>query len=266
MLKLFFIGFAMGTADLIPGISGGTVAFLAGIYERLLHELKSLSFSQISWRFFLPLGSGIGLALLGCAQLFSWLLASWTSLVFAFFFGIVFTSTVQYLQRELPRSWAQIGWLCCGGTLGFFLAGYTQQCVALHGFWGLMVAGSIAAMALLLPGTSGCYMLHILGVYPLVLGALTSPWRGSALQILIPVALGIGLGVLGSARLISYLIKRYQTLLIPLLIGLMFGGLRALWVFTWPIVGHTVLVACLGVVLILTIQWAAHRLLNRQTI
>lgn len=230
-MKLFFTGMLMGLADLIPGISGGTVAFLAGIYDQLMDALKSLKFSSLKnvhWSFLLPVGGGILTSLLLFSHLLAYLLNTHQIALFAFLFGVLLAaslSSFRKLEKKHPS------WLLIGFVLSFLLSGCHSAChVHLPLLW-LIFSGALAAMAMLLPGISGCYVLHLLGVYPLIIYALSTPFERSSLIILSVVALGISGGIFLFSRLFISILQKFRTPSLSFLVGLMLGGLRTLWVF-----------------------------------
>lgn len=231
MIRLFFTGMLMGMADLVPGISGGTVAFLAGIYDRFLEALKSLKFSSLKgvhWSFLIPLGGGIFTSLLVFARLLSYLLNHHQVGLFAFLFGVITAaclSSFKRLEKKRPS------WLFIGFGLSFLLASFHGALDVHFPFVWLIIAGALASMAMLLPGISGCYVLHLLGVYPIILFALSTPFEKNSLIILGLIAIGIAIGVFIFSRLIVSLLQNFNSQSLSFLVGLMVGGMRTLWSF-----------------------------------
>ncbi|MCH9609514.1 MAG: hypothetical protein S4CHLAM45_14300 [Chlamydiales bacterium] len=239
----------MGIADLIPGISGGTVAFLFGIYDDLVEGLKSLKFStlkEVHWSFLLPLGGGIATSLLIFSKLMAYFLTSHQITLFAFLFGVVSAASVKSyssLEKKSPL------WMLLGVAIAFFLCGIsTLSLVELSPLW-LIAAGAIAAMAMLLPGLSGSYLLHLFGVYPLIIFALSTPFQKNALITLSLTGLGVTCGVFCFSRLIVVLLQRFRVQMLSLLIGLMAGGLRSIWPFSADHLGSTIAIAFSGFIL-----------------
>lgn len=246
-VRLYMIGLIMGIADLIPGVSGGTIAFISGIYEELLESIKSLqlqSFKKIAWPFLLPLGGGIVTSILVFSRLMYFLLQHYSAPLFGFFFGLIAASTLicarsAHLQR--PPHWIA---LAVGAALSFGLTALPcQQLFETHFLW-IVLAGMLGVGAMLLPGISGSYILQIIGVYPLVIYALNSPGAPGSLKLLIAIGIGISLGFIVFSRLISLLLAYFHHITMAALVGFMVGGLKVLWPFgmgpiLWPIL-------CLG--------------------
>jgi putative membrane protein len=322
--KLFFCGFIMGAADLVPGISGGTIAFILGFYQQLLDSIKtinasslrllftgkiSLFFQTIAWQFLLTLCCGIGTAFVTLAGLFHFILADETYRVYLYsvFLGLILASFCVCI-RQL-KEWkashmlslicgALIAYLCTGSffeqsaqgpyaikmelnarsltnynssqkllthlseeTLGAMLAKGSVKPVTdvfdnegkwlgqaedlVKPYYGsqidpwLIFCGAIAICALLLPGISGSYLLTLLGVYPVVIGALAD-FLAAAKQlhfdqesffVLFSLFLGIIGGVAVFARFVSWLLNRYPSGAIAALSGFMIGALRSVWPF-----------------------------------
>ncbi|MCS6849431.1 MAG: DUF368 domain-containing protein [Anaerolineae bacterium] len=237
-LRLFFTGIVMGIADLIPGVSGGTMAFIMGIYEHLLSAIKSFNLqvlrlvvqgrwraalSSIPWSFLIPLGAGIGAAILGMARLMRYLLEYHTVYLFAFFFGLIIASiiavgaTVRWTRGALAA--------LAGGTIAaYFIVGLVPLKMP-HDPITLFFSGALAIMAMILPGISGSFILLILGQYAYVLEAVAD----LNLIAIIPVALGIVVGLVSFVRLLSWLLRNYHNIAVAVLMGFMVGSLRKIW-------------------------------------
>ncbi len=259
MIRLFFTGMLMGMADLVPGISGGTVAFLAGIYDRFLQALRSLKFSSlrdVHWLFLLPLGGGILTSLLVFARLLSYLLKEHQMGLYAFLFGVIAAASLfsfKSLEKKRPS------WLLIGFVLSFLISGYHGALEVHYPFVWLIVAGALASMAMLLPGISGCYILHLLGVYPIILFALSTPFEKNSLIILGLIAIGIAVGVFIFSRLIVSLLQRFKTQSLSFLIGLMLGGMRTLWSFHSSTLVFSIALAIAGFILLYVIDLFARK-------
>ncbi|MCS6880355.1 MAG: DUF368 domain-containing protein [Oscillochloridaceae bacterium] len=237
-LRLFFTGFAMGIADLIPGVSGGTMAFILGIYERLLAAIKAFNLkllrligqfrwrealAQIPWGFLIPLGLGIGVAVLSMARLMRYLLENQPVYLFSFFFGLILASIIAVgaTVRWRPSSAAA---LLIGSVGAYFLVGLVPLTMP-HDPITLFFSGAVAIMAMILPGISGSFILLILGQYAYVLDAVSD----LNLLAIIPVALGAVVGLLGFVRLLSWLLRDYHNVTVAVLMGFMVGSLRKIW-------------------------------------
>jgi putative membrane protein len=227
--RLYLIGILFGIADLIPGISGGTVAFLSGIYDELLAAIGSLqirSLKSVHWKFLFSLGSGIVTAFLGFAHIIQYLLthAVYSFYFMGFFLGLLLGSIVLFWRKNPIKGFLNI----CGLLIGIFISAFLcSQTIHpepnIHLGW-LILFGCLASGAMLLPGISGSYVLNLVGVYPLIILALTNLKEG--FSILYPLMIGICFGLVIFSRLIHFLLRRFRHLMFALLIGLMIGGLR----------------------------------------
>lgn len=245
-------GFAMGMADLVPGVSGGTVAFIAGIYDPLLDSLSALSgegFQALkkghvreAWRavngpFLLALAGGIMAAVLALATPLHWLLEHEPTLLRAFFIGLVATS-VPLVGRHV-RPWGLNAWVWA--AIGCAIAGFVTSLPPLvqsdHPLL-LMAAGALAICAMLLPGISGSFLLLILGAYAPVLLAL----KTMDLTKILAFASGAALGLLLFSRALKWLLSRHRAPTLSLLTGFLVGSLQALWPWkeaTHPLYTHS---------------------------
>ena len=238
-LWLFLKGIAMGAADVVPGVSGGTVAFITGIYTELLDSIKSINlealrclfqqgpmkaWQQINGTFLLVLGSGIVVAILSLAKGIHHLLETYPIMLWSFFFGLILASSV-HMGRQIS-AWSSrnvaalvVGVVCAAAIS---LAGVNSIEVS---YLNLFVAGAIAITAMILPGISGSFILLLMGLYAPVLGAI----KGFQLDILGCFALGAGLGLMAFSRLLSWLLHHYTDLMYALLTGFMLGALVKVW-------------------------------------
>lgn len=235
-LRLILTGFAMGAADIVPGVSGGTMAFILGVYENLIDAIKSFNLDairlllglrfqalmdQVSFRFLVALGLGLLSAIL---LLSSFLSATMDDppgriLLFAFFFGLVLASilTVGAKVRWNTSSAATF----VAGTVAAFVIVNIVPADADHSYAYLFVSGMIAITAMILPGISGSFMLLILGQYDYVLTAVSN----RDLPPIIVVGLGAVVGIIAFSRVLSYLLARYYNVTVALLVGFMAGSL-----------------------------------------
>lgn len=240
-LALGLKGMAMGAADLVPGVSGGTVAFIAGIYEELLDTLGGLGMGTVkalfadgpvhTWRqynlgFLAALVAGIGLSVLLLAGTLHHLLAHHPIQLWAFFFGLV-AASVPFMLRDIPRSQIRpplIGALVAGAGIAWWLTGLPPLMQGNHPLF-LFAAGAIAICAMILPGISGSFILVILGAYSAVIGALKS------LDILRVLAFAGGAvsGLLGFSKGLGWVFRSYRPIAMALLSGFLIGSLRKLW-------------------------------------
>lgn len=232
-------GFCMGASDVVPGVSGGTMAFILGIYEELIDaiksfDLKSLQFlvtlkfrsllDRISWQFLLTVGIGIFTAIFTLSKLLSWLLQNRPVFIWSFFLGLILASMLSVSRRV--ETWRILTWLCLvGGTLGsYFLVGLVPVSTP-NDYWFLFLCGAVAICAMILPGISGSYILVLLGKYQYVLDAVNH----RDFLVLGLVAAGACVGIIAFSRILGWLLKNYHDLMVATLIGLMIGSLRKVW-------------------------------------
>jgi putative membrane protein len=245
-------GFAMGSADIVPGVSGGTIALVLGIYERLIASVRAGSkaltllvrgdvagfrtwMAAVDWWFIIPLLAGIGAAFLTLARLIRDLLHEQPELMSAVFMGLV-AGSVLVAWRLLKRPSLQHVAIIVLAGLATFVAlglvlGTTEEIVgqqAEPALWAFFVAGAIAICAMILPGVSGSFLLVVMGMYGPALTALTE------FDILPLLAFGAGavIGLALFSQVLHVALQRYHDIMMALLIGLMAGSVRVLW--PWP--------------------------------
>ncbi|PJF46863.1 MAG: DUF368 domain-containing protein [Chloroflexi bacterium] len=246
--RLFLTGIVMGIADLIPGVSGGTMAFIMGIYEHLLSAIKAFdlnmlrlvgqrrwgaALSSIPWGFLIPLGAGIGAAVISMAQVMRYLLEYQTVYLFAFFFGLIVASILT-VGATVKWSRGTTAALVVGAIAAYFIVGLVPLKMP-HDPITLFFSGAVAIMAMILPGISGSFILLILGQYAYVLDAVAEL---NPLPIF-PVALGAAVGLAGFVRLLSWVMRNYHDIAVAALMGFMVGSLRKIW--PWKEVVETAL-------------------------
>jgi len=232
-------GFCMGAADVVPGVSGGTMAFILGIYEELIKSIKSfdliflkLLFSlrvrdaldHASWKFLVAIGLGISMAIVTLARILAWLLQNQPVLIWSFFFGLIVASlfTVsKHLSKWTPSMFA---WIALGALCTYILVGMVPAKTPDTACF-LFMSGAIAICATILPGISGAFILVLLGKYHYVLEAVNN----RDILTLVIVAAGAGVGLVTFVRLLTWLFSRFHDITIALLTGLMLGSLRKIW-------------------------------------
>ena len=242
-LKLFLKGMAMGVADSVPGVSGGTIAVLAGIYEELIYSLKNFNpvtlwgyrrlglagfWRSINGNFLLLLLLGIITALFISANTVLYLLEYHYPRLMAFFCGLVLAST-WYLRQHVPR-WqlTQCLLLLLGGGLTLLIA-FVNPMAAQTSYGYLFVCGAIAICAMILPGISGAFILLLLGVYDFVLAAL----RSLDFAVIFVFAAGCALGLLSFAHLLSWTFRHYRDRTYAFLTGMLLASVVVLWPWKW---------------------------------
>lgn len=278
-------GFLMGSADVVPGVSGGTVALVLGIYERLVASIHAGSaalgfglrgrfaemrrrLGEVEWGLLLPLLAGIGLAVLTLASAIDHLLENEPQNTAAAFFGLVLGSIV--IAWRLVKCWLPVH-LAIGlavAITAFFVLGLRTDPIVDPSLILFLGAGAIAIVAMILPGISGSFILLMLGMYQAVLDAVNQ----REVAMLAVFLVGAVIGLASFSTLLNRLLRDHHDTVMAALIGLMFGSLRVLW--PWPDGADTAalsrpvdwgipaLLALGGMALVLAIGWIAKRSLQ----
>jgi len=232
-------GFCMGASDVVPGVSGGTMAFILGIYDELIGAIRSFDLvsvrllvtlrirsllDRVSWQFLLSLGIGIMTAIFSLAKALSWLLENKPVLIWSFFLGLILASVVSVSRRV--ETWGVPAWLSLtAGTIAtYFLVGIVPVSTPNNPLF-LFLCGAIAICAMILPGISGSFILVLLGKYRYVLCAVND----RDFLVLALVAAGACAGIIAFSRFLGWLLNNYHDLTVGMLIGLMLGSLRKVW-------------------------------------
>ena len=244
-------GFAMGAADIVPGVSGGTIALVFGIYERLIASVRAGSsalgrlvrgdiagfrewFGRVEWSFILPLG--ILVAIISLAHILEELLHEEPVLMASIFLGLVAGSVVIAIRLIREPAWNQL-WIGLGvGVVVFVLLGLqggtTEESVTQAAdpeLWAFFISGAIAICAMILPGVSGSFLLVVLGMYGPVLSAVTD----RDLVSLAVFAVGAVIGLALFSQVLHRALSTAHDIVLAALIGLMAGSVRVLW--PWPL-------------------------------
>jgi len=238
-VSIFLKGVAMGAANVIPGVSGGTIALITGIYERLINAIKACDITAIKlllakdfaklWqhvdgRFLCAIGAGVIVSIVSLAKLFEYLLVSYERLTMAFFFGLILLSLYYVAKRISNWSTSVIASLIIGSTIAIgiaLLAPASQNSSFLYVF----LCGVIAISSMILPGLSGSFVLIIMGNYALVLGAISS----LNMNILLPLALGCVVGIIVFSHAIAWIFKHFENQTLSLMTGFVLGSLVVIW-------------------------------------
>lgn len=241
-LRIFLTGMAMGSADIVPGVSGGTMAFILGIYEALLDGIKSFNLDlvrkllkldikgameQVPWQFLGTLGAGIVITFLLLANLVTWLLENEPQYLFAFFFGLILASIIAIAVHITHWNTQTIIALIVGTAIALLIVTLRPAGIEDHSYPTLFFSGAIAIMAMILPGISGSFILLLLGQYEYVLNQI----KAFNLPPVIAVALGCAVGLVVFVRFLSWLLKTYHQPTIAALTGFMIGSLWKIWPF-----------------------------------
>ncbi len=236
---IFLRGLAMGAADIVPGVSGGTIAFISGIYPTLLASIKSFDLSalkmlcrgelpelcrHVNGGFLLALLLGIATSIFSLARLLSWVLTYYPEPLWGFFFGLILASACVLLgQVDRWRSVERL-LLLMGVGIALLIA-VAPRTEFLPGMPGVFLAGFIAICATILPGISGSFILVLLGMYSLVLGAV----KDIDVVFLLVLATGAVSGLMVFSRLLHWLLEYRRSMTLALLTGFMFGSLATIW-------------------------------------
>lgn len=242
ILDYFWIstrGFAMGAADVVPGVSGGTMAFILGIYDELLESISAVDMSFIQriltfkwreafagfpWKFLISVVLGILTAILTLANVLHWALENHPVFIWSFFFGLIVASIV--VVRRRVRKWNLVNILAAvASTVAAFILVGLSPSETPHTPVLLFLSGAVAICAMILPGVSGAFILVLLGKYAYVLAAVKN------LDILTVVLVGLGavVGLLSFTKLLRWMLHKNHDLVVAILTGFMAGSLRKVW-------------------------------------
>lgn len=233
-------GFSMGAADVVPGVSGGTMAFILGIYEELLDSIRAFlspaafmlviklkwkeAFNTLPWPFLLTLFTGIMTAIFTLAKFLEWMLNNRPELLWSFFFGLVAASILTVIKRVKNWNAAAFVAVIVGAIAAWIIVGMVPAEMT-HNPLFLFVSGFIAICAMILPGISGSFILVLLGQYEYILSAVNN--RDFITLALVAAGAVVGLGTF--AQVLGWLFKRYHDVTVAVLIGFMAGSLRKIW-------------------------------------
>jgi len=238
-VKIFFSGVLMGSSDIVPGVSGGTMAFILGIYEELITSIKAVNkefitkllkfqvkdlYNTFPWRFLLALGLGIMTAILSLSHSIEWVLKFHPIPTWSFFLGLILASVLIVSKRISRWGYAEGIFLGLGVLFAYIIVGLTPATTP-DSLLFTFLAGAIAICAMILPGISGSFILVIMGKYADILSAVNN-LDFATLGVFL---LGITVGITSFARILGYLFKNYHNYTIAILIGFMLGSVRKIW-------------------------------------
>lgn len=238
-LVLMFKGMAMGAADVVPGVSGGTIAFIVGIYDELINSIKSINANSLKllftgkiaafWKainanFLFSILLGIGVSVFSLAKLITWLLVAHPVLVWAFFFGLVLAST-WFVSKDIKEwNWKTILSFVVGTAIAYYITVATPTETPSHPLF-IFLCGAIAICAMILPGISGSFILVLLGKYFYIMDAVKS----LELFTLLIFAAGALIGITSFSRVLSFALSRFRNVTLSVLTGFMLGSLNKVW-------------------------------------
>ncbi|TVZ57169.1 putative membrane protein [Lutibacter sp. Hel_I_33_5] len=243
-------GLGMGAADVVPGVSGGTIAFISGIYEELLSSISNINLSLLktlknkgfkaAWKqangnFLLALFIGIFTSIVSLAKAIKWLLENQPVLLWSFFFGLVLASIIYIAKQITNWNYKNIVLGVLGVAFGYIITIIPSVNGQETSFIFLVVAGAIASCAMILPGISGSYILLLIGVYPTVMAAITS----KDLKVLSAVAIGVMIGLIAFSKFLKFLFSNYKNQMLVVLTGIMLGSLNKVWPWKTTLTTYT---------------------------
>lgn len=232
-------GMAMGAADVVPGVSGGTIAFISGIYEELISSINTIElglwktlrtagfkpfWKQLNGNFLVALFAGIFISVLSLAKFLSWLLENEPILLWSFFFGLVLASI--FLVGKEIKKWnlVSIAVLILGAGIAYFITTLPPS-ENVDSLPYLFLSGALAVCAMILPGISGAFILVLLGSYKTILDGV----HERDIQLVAVVAFGAVFGLLSFARLLKWMFNNYKNTTLALLTGFILGSLNKIW-------------------------------------
>ncbi|PRY86014.1 DUF368 domain-containing protein [Mongoliibacter ruber] len=239
IILIFLKGMGMGAADIVPGVSGGSIALITGIYEKLLDSIKSIDaeairyllkgkfvafWEHINGKFLLTLFVGILFSIFSMSRLITYLMDNLPIPLWSFFCGLIIISAIIILRDIKKWNIATVLWLLGGIVFAYWVTGLPPT-TSPEAAWFTFVAGVIAISAMILPGISGSFLLLILGQYERVLQAVND----RDILVLGLFALGCVVGLLSFSRLISWFLKRYHAMTLAFLSGIMLGSINKIW-------------------------------------
>ncbi len=242
----FLKGFAMGVANVIPGVSGGTIALLTGIFERLINALKSFDIeaiklllkfrfkefaAHVDFGFLVSIFLGIGISIISVAKLLEFLFQSYPVYVWAFFFGLILVS-VWFVGKSIGKIDLTAVVLFVVGAIVAIGLSMMNPATENTAFWYLIVCGAVAICSMILPGLSGSFVLILMGNYQLIMIYAVSHFD---MGIIVPVAIGVVVGLLAFSHFLSWILSRYASQTMAVLTGFIFGSLGTIWPWKTPI-------------------------------
>lgn len=245
---LLLKGMGMGAADVVPGVSGGTIAFIVGIYEELIDSIKSINgatlkllftgkiaafWKAINANFLIALVAGIGISIFSLAKIITWLLVTHPILVWSFFFGLVMAST-WFVSKDIKQwNWKSILCFIIGAVIAFYITVATPAETPTNLFF-IFLCGAIAICAMILPGISGSFILVLLGKYFYIMEAV----KTLNIPVMLVFICGAALGITSFSRVLSFALRRFHDITIAVLAGFMLGSLNKVW--PWKEISETV--------------------------
>lgn len=235
--KLFLKGAAMGCADLIPGVSGGTIALITGIYEELINSIKSIDskalklllgfrikdlWKHVNGQFLLHVFSGILISIFSLSQLITFFLENHPIPLWSFFFGLILVSAFFVMPKQI--SFISFLFVIIGAVSAYTITSMTPA-ESSEQLWFIFISGAIAICAMILPGISGSFILILLAKYEFILNSV----KAFDLKIIIIFGMGCVAGLLSFSKLVHWLLQKYKVATMAALAGFMLGSLNKIW-------------------------------------
>lgn len=232
-------GIAMGAADVVPGVSGGTIAFITGIYDELLKSIKSINidafklfftgkFKQvmqhINGYFLISVLAGIAISVLSLAKLMVWLLTYHPIEIWSFFFGLIIASSILVASSVKEWNWKTILSSLIGAAIAYYIT-IASPTSTPDAYWFIFLSGAIAICAMILPGISGSFILLLLGKYTFIMDSIGN----LKIDIIAVFIAGAGIGIIAFSHFLSWLLSKYKNITIAMLTGFMIGSLNKVW-------------------------------------
>lgn len=238
-LMLVLKGIGMGAADVIPGVSGGTIAFITGIYEELIGSIRSFDLTALRkllrldlkgfWKhinggFLFSVLAGIGISIFSLAKVMKYLLDTHPIFVWSFFFGLIIASA--WLVAREVKKWG-VGTIVAliAGTAAAYMITVISPASTPDAWWFIMLSGAIAVCAMILPGISGAFILLLMGKYAYIIGAVST----FNIPVLLLFVVGAVVGIISFSHLLSWLLAKHHGMTVALLTGFMVGSLNKIW-------------------------------------
>ena len=232
-------GLGMGASDIIPGVSGGTIAFITGIYEELINSIKSINieafkllftfkirelWQHVNGNFLLAVFAGIFISIFSLSKLIEFLLLTYPVFIWSFFFGLILASSAMILRGIKAWDFKLVISLIAGILMAYLITSITPAETS-DAYWFVFLSGAIAICAMILPGISGSFILLLLGKYQYILNAVNT----LKIDVLLIFMAGAAVGIISFSNLLSWLLQRYHNLTVVLLAGFMLGSLNKIW-------------------------------------
>ena len=237
-------GFAMGMADIVPGVSGGTVALITGVYQDLIESISSFNrsffskilkkefqaaFKQVNLPFLLTLFTGIILAVISMSRVMHFFMDEYSILTWSLFFGLILASII-FVGKTVENilTLKNLGFVMLGTIIGYSIVSLIPVTTP-NSFIMIFLSGCIAICAMILPGISGSFILLILGKYLYITSALKNPFNLESITIISIFSFGCLLGLLSFSKILNFLLKSYHNITMCILTGFMIGSIKKIW-------------------------------------